>query len=82
MGQNTRGRRRGLDQQADVAMVGFVGGTGGASVLMAELGQRGLRSKIIILAWQSTERFADECRDRGTRRASRASVPRAREGER
>lgn len=53
----------------DLLMIGFVGGTGGASVLMRELGtalvQRGVRAGIAVPAWDSAHPYADECRARG-----------------
>jgi|GEM_PF-1561872 len=53
----------------DVLLVGFVGGTGGASVLMLDLAERlasrGLGVKIVVPAWETTVGYAERCRQRG-----------------
>jgi len=53
----------------DVLFVGFVGGTGGISVLMLELAEHlascGVRVKILVPAWETTLIYAERCRQRG-----------------
>jgi glycosyltransferase involved in cell wall biosynthesis len=50
-------------------MVGFVGGTGGASTMMLSLAEglikSGKRPKIVIPAWESAQPFAEACRSSG-----------------
>ena len=63
----TESRRAG--ERPDVLLVGFVAGTGGVSVLMLELAARligrGLRTEIVVPAADSTESYAERCRERG-----------------
>lgn len=62
--------RRAKDE-ADILFIGFVGGNGGASVLMLELAIRlgavGLRTKIVVPDWQATEEYARRCQSHGIR---------------
>jgi glycosyltransferase involved in cell wall biosynthesis len=53
----------------DLLLIGFVGGLGGASTVMAELAvamrARGLAPRIVVPAWDSTRGYAEACRARG-----------------
>ncbi|MBA2380351.1 MAG: glycosyltransferase family 4 protein [Blastocatellia bacterium] len=59
----------GSDNAGDILLVGFVGGTGGISVMMLELGaclvSRGLRVRIVVPSWETTIDYAERCRQRG-----------------
>lgn len=58
-----------MAKRPDVRLIGFVGGRGGASVLMAEmaprLAARGLRVELSVPDWDGTAPFAEHCRERG-----------------
>lgn len=53
----------------DVMLVGFVGGTGGASSFMRELAvgirERGWRTRLVVPAWESTLAFAESAEELG-----------------
>lgn len=53
----------------DLLLIGFVGGTGGASTVMLELAvamrQRGIEPRIVVPAWDTTAPYAEACRARG-----------------
>ena len=58
----------GSRQSVDMLFVGFVGGTGGASVLMLEMAAqmtaRGRKVKVVVPACQSTLAYAERCRQK------------------
>lgn len=57
------------NRSPDVLLVGFVGGTGGASAVMLNLAvgliARGISTRIVVPAWDTTAGYAERCRAEG-----------------